>query len=391
MLKQARLKSTLIRSMFIILTFCMLILTTAFVSFGVYARGATAARLPDPPTTPVATETTSATGTATGTGTATTTVTAQAVMQHTPNGVIRMTYNANDKTLTLNPSMSGFKPNSTHPVKIEQASCRTAGVGGGTATATGATPTEKATVSGTTAHVSSTSTSTPNQYSTTLTVDSTGHLKNSATIYNVSAAPSAPNMRVTVYNGPGLQTAEEKVAIACGAIKPYTPAAATATATNTGTATVTNTGTATAVSTATETATATSTATAGSGTMFSADMGPTDNPNERASGTAQLSLSDGTLTVEMNVRGLAPNSTHDAHLHSGTCKNIGNVVYDLGTLTATSQGTASLTKTFKNVTSIPENDLAAQVHYGTNLNDQAQYNPIMCGNVRINQNQSTTP
>ncbi|GCE20160.1 hypothetical protein [Dictyobacter kobayashii] len=375
MLKLSRHKSVILKVTAISVTLCMLILTTVFLAFSPFARASSS----HPAAT--ATGTALATGTATTSGATSAVVAAHAYMQHTPNGAIRMTYNAGSKTLSLNPSMNGFAPNSTHPVQIEQGNCRAAGAAQGAATTTASTPLATATTAGTASatKTSPTGTATATTYSTTLTSDATGHIRGNATINNVSAPPSTSNLRVRIYNGPGLQNAAQKVAIACGNIKQYNP--------NSNAATPTSTGTGFTNSAATSTVTATGTATGASGNTFVAMMGPTDSPNEQASGTTQLSLANGTLTVQMNVHGLAPNSTHSAHIHTGNCQNIGNVVYNLGTLTADAQGNASLNTTVKNVTSIPDNGLAAQVHYGTSLNDPGQYNPIMCGNVRLNKNQ----
>ncbi|GHO83108.1 hypothetical protein [Dictyobacter formicarum] len=365
MFKSSRKRSTISHAIFISMTLCTLILTTVFIALGTNAKAAVTGLVAPPGV--------AATGTVSATGTATAAVTARAVMVHTPNGVIRMTYNAGSKSLTLNPNLIGFTPNSPHPVHIEQSTCPTTGAAAGAATSTAATPAPTGTSTSTAAPTAAAT----SLYSTTLTADATGNIKNTATITSVTTPLTASNMRIQIYNGTGTAAAQ-KVAIACGNIKPYNPASATATATGT--------------VTETSTAVATGTAPGAAGNTFSAIIGPTADPNEQSNGVAQLSLANGTLTVQMNVHGLAPNSNHAAHLHTGTCQTIGNIVYNLGTLTADSQGTATLTKTFPNVTSIPDNGWAAQVHYGTNLNDPAQYNPIMCGTVRLSKGQpSSTP
>jgi hypothetical protein len=52
---------------------------------------------------------------------------------------------------------------------------------------------------------------------------------------------------------------------------------------------------------------------------------------------------DRTLTVALNLFGLAPISTHPAHIHSGDCDATGPIQYDLGALVADAQGKISST------------------------------------------------
>ncbi|GER90752.1 hypothetical protein KDW_49140 [Dictyobacter vulcani] len=383
MLKPSGLKRTISCVTFISITLCTLILMCMLLLFSTYTKAAEA-HISTTGADPLATTTAAATGTASAT------VTAHAIMRHTPYGYIHMTYNANTKSLTLDPSLSGFKPNSTHVVQIEQGTCPAMGSSGessfdedNTSTQdntsaedstsaednTAATATPGATATGTATQASPTAMPAVSLYSTMLTSDATGQIKSSATINHVNTPPTPNNMHVSVYNGSALKTAEQKVAIACGNIKSYQPKTSSATATATGTAP------------------ATGTATGTTGNTFTANMGPTNSPNEHSTGLARLSLTKGTLSVQFKAKGLAPNSTHAVRVYSGTCQNIGSVAYDLGTITADSEGKVDLSKTFKNVTSIPDNNLAAQVHYGTHLNDQVQNNPIMCGNIHLDKNQ----
>ncbi|GLV59335.1 hypothetical protein KDH_61620 [Dictyobacter sp. S3.2.2.5] len=359
MFKSSRKRSAVSRAIAISTTLCTLILMTVFIALSNNARAA----VTQTEATPVATGTSSSTGAGT---------TGRAMMMHTPNGVIRMTYNASNKSLMLTPNIIGLTPNSSHPLQIEQGTCASAGAAAGSATSTATTPVATATKGTTTtpsaqASPTTAATATTGLYSTTLTADATGRVQNSATITNVSTPLTASNLRAQLYTGAGTQ----KTALSCGDIKPYNPSSATATGT----------------AVATSTAVATGTATGAGGNTFAAQLGPVNNPNEKSAGIAQLSVNNGTLTVQLNVRGLAPNSSHSAHIHNGTCPTIGSVLYNLGTLTADAQGNATVTKTFPNVTSIPDNKWAAQVHYGTDLSNQSQYNPIMCGTVHTGTSQ----
>jgi hypothetical protein len=60
-------------------------------------------------------------------------------------------------------------------------------------------------------------------------------------------------------------------------------------------------------------------------------------------GSVELSWrsDDRSLTVALNLSGFAPNSTHPAHIHGGSCDTGGPIQYDLGALVADAQGRIS--------------------------------------------------
>jgi hypothetical protein len=101
--------------------------------------------------------------------------------------------------------------------------------------------------------------------------------------------------------------------------------------------------------------------------------------NESASGTAQLSLADGKLTVKITMSGLAPNTTHIAHIHTGSCETQGAVLYKL-----TPVGNGTSTTIVPNVSSIPASGWYVNVHLASTMdemNTQTGFDPIACGNV----------
>jgi hypothetical protein len=98
-------------------------------------------------------------------------------------------------------------------------------------------------------------------------------------------------------------------------------------------------------------------------------------------GTATLSVVNGTLTVKVIVHGLAPNSMHAAHIHTGTCAKQGAIVHNLTTIKADATGAATVTTTIKNVTSIPTTGWFINIHEGPELTTQTGAAPILCGNV----------
>lgn len=98
-------------------------------------------------------------------------------------------------------------------------------------------------------------------------------------------------------------------------------------------------------------------------------------------GSAQLTIVNHTLTVKLTLRGLVPNSMHAAHIHSGSCAKQGAVVYPLTTIKTDATGSATVTTTIHNVSSIPSSGWYIHVHYGTDLTTQTGYAPLACGNV----------
>jgi len=75
-------------------------------------------------------------------------------------------------------------------------------------------------------------------------------------------------------------------------------------------------------------------------------FGPTADPNEHASGSAKLTITDQGLMVSLNLSGLMPNSIHAAHIHAGDCTNSGKVLYDLTPLIADADGQVVKVVTF---------------------------------------------
>lgn len=110
---------------------------------------------------------------------------------------------------------------------------------------------------------------------------------------------------------------------------------------------------------------------------------PGSSEDQSASGMAQLTLSSGTLTVKLTLSGLAPNSKHAAHIHSGSCESQGAVVYPLPPVAADASGNASATDTIPNVSSIPSSGWYVNIHHSTDLSTQTGFDPIACGNVIV--------
>lgn len=109
-------------------------------------------------------------------------------------------------------------------------------------------------------------------------------------------------------------------------------------------------------------------------------------------GTADLNWDPKThmLTVKIMLVGLAPNSMHPAHIHTGSCSKQGSVLHPLQNVVADSHGTATVTSPISNVMQgIPASGWYVNVHNGPGLTTTDQFLPIVCGDVS-NSNTSTT-
>lgn len=106
------------------------------------------------------------------------------------------------------------------------------------------------------------------------------------------------------------------------------------------------------------------------------------NPDQSASGTAQLTIQGGALKVVLDVTGLRPSSAHAVHIHLGSCANQGAVIHGLPTLTADATGHATLTATVNNVSSIPTGAWYLNLHRTTAVTaGQTDFDPILCGDI----------
>jgi hypothetical protein len=176
--------------------------------------------------------------------------------------------------------------------------------------------------------------------------DTAGNGISTTTISNVTDGIPATGWHINVHNGPTLETPTEALAISCGNIVNQQ------TATNTT-------------------------------QSVSVPLDGANADNQQATGTADLSLAQGTLTVKTTVSKLVPGSEHAAHIHAGRCESQlpGNIIYPLTTLKANSQGVASSMTIIPNVSSIPARGWYINIHFGTDLSSQTAFDPIACGNV----------
>jgi Cu/Zn superoxide dismutase len=242
---------------------------------------------------------------------------ATATLKHQPVGTANLSWDHTTHMLTIQLMMTGLAPSSIHPVHIDQGSC-------GSSVNSGVR--EKTVYP-----------------LTNITADSHGVVNTSLKV-NVPNGIPDKNWYIDVHNGPGVANSDEAASIAC--------------------ANVVNHNTSKSSSQSVQTA-----------------LEGTNNGNQNVSGTAHLSLSGTTLTVKLDITGLAPRSDHMVHIHAGSCSSQGPVIYPLQTLKADASGKATTTTTIQNVMTIPANGWFVNVHNSTDLSTQTGFDPITCGDV----------
>ncbi len=107
-------------------------------------------------------------------------------------------------------------------------------------------------------------------------------------------------------------------------------------------------------------------------------------------GTVNLHADRHVLTVTITLIGLAPNSTHPAHIHVGnSCASNGAILYPLNNVVADAKGQASVT-TFVHISKpgIPAMGWYVNVHNGPTLATPHQANAIACGVISNTYNAS---
>ncbi|GCE03791.1 CHRD domain-containing protein [Dictyobacter aurantiacus] len=105
-------------------------------------------------------------------------------------------------------------------------------------------------------------------------------------------------------------------------------------------------------------------------------------PNQSASGDAQLTVNNNSLTVALNLKGLAPNSKHMAHIHIGSCASQGAIKYTLKPVVANAAGDGISTTIIPNISTIPRNGWYINIHQGaTSVKSQTDNDPFACGDI----------
>jgi hypothetical protein len=99
-----------------------------------------------------------------------------------------------------------------------------------------------------------------------------------------------------------------------------------------------------------------------------------------ATGAITVTVLPGSLTIEIVISGLQPNSVHVSHVHVGSCQQPGNILLALNPVVADGQGNSD-TRSTLNATYPPTNGTwYAVVHAGPDMQgSNATY--LLCGNL----------
>jgi len=98
-------------------------------------------------------------------------------------------------------------------------------------------------------------------------------------------------------------------------------------------------------------------------------------------GTGQIVKGTGSFVVTIKLTGLAPNSSHVSHVHTGGCAKPGGIAYALQEVIADSSGAATVTSTVMVDYSVPTGGWYVNVHHGPDLSVPANGPSISCGDL----------
>jgi hypothetical protein len=107
---------------------------------------------------------------------------------------------------------------------------------------------------------------------------------------------------------------------------------------------------------------------------------PLNGLGTTAKGTITVTTGPDTMTVELKIAGLLPESSHVNHIHIGTCTNRGGIKFALNQVLADGQGDADVRTTVKAVYPPTTGMWYVVVHAGPDMNGtNSKY--LLCGNL----------
>jgi Cu/Zn superoxide dismutase len=178
----------------------------------------------------------------------------------------------------------------------------------------------------------------------TLKADAHGNASTTVVIKGVAQGIPASGWYINVHNGPALNTIVQTLSISCGDIANHN----------------------TSLKSRQEVTVA---------------LSEDPSPDQAVRGQAQLRLSGQTLTIHVSVSGLLPNSTHDFHIHAGSCSSMGSMLYVIEKLKANARGEADATATLSNINAIPHSGWSLILYQTTETVTGANSDVIACGDV----------
>ena len=100
----------------------------------------------------------------------------------------------------------------------------------------------------------------------------------------------------------------------------------------------------------------------------------------KASGTIALTKTSNTMTLEVVITGLAPDSAHVSHVHTGTCQKQGGIILALNQVIADGTGAADTKTTVQAHYPPASGHWYVVVHAGPDMQG-ANANYLLCGNL----------
>jgi hypothetical protein len=100
-----------------------------------------------------------------------------------------------------------------------------------------------------------------------------------------------------------------------------------------------------------------------------------------ASGTADVAKGSDSFTLTVKLTGLAPNSSHIAHIHAGRCAAPGGVAFALQQLIADPSGGSTMVTVVPTGYSVPLSGWYVNIHRGPDFSAPANAPSISCGDM----------
>jgi hypothetical protein len=100
----------------------------------------------------------------------------------------------------------------------------------------------------------------------------------------------------------------------------------------------------------------------------------------KASGTITVIATATTVTIELHITGLAPDSSHVSHVHSGTCQKADGIIFALNQVVVDGNGEANTKTTLQAKYPPATGHWYVVVHAGPDMQgSNAAY--LLCGNL----------
>jgi hypothetical protein len=98
-------------------------------------------------------------------------------------------------------------------------------------------------------------------------------------------------------------------------------------------------------------------------------------------GTADVVSAAGSFTLTVKLTGLAANSSHISHIHTGSCAAPGGVAFALQQLIADASGAGTMVTVVPSGYSVPSSGWYVNIHRGPDFSAPANAPSISCGDM----------